>query len=143
MSDCRRQWNREDELPVYLAKPISTGANQRHKSHGMFSSVEGAYDSKTIDFDQYAVGRKGNRSSRSSSRERIVDGDFEAYEISGGTISSPGERDDGRPGVEITDQTEKDCRYEQNNGKVGLNVMCDSISAGLNLKPCSNLRIKE
>uniref|UniRef100_A0A8C1XMN7 Dihydropyrimidinase-related protein 1 n=1 Tax=Cyprinus carpio TaxID=7962 RepID=A0A8C1XMN7_CYPCA len=93
----KRQWNREDELPVYLAKPISTGPNQRHKSHGMFSSVEGAYDSKTIDFDQYAVGRKGNRSSRSSSRERIVDGDFEAYEISGGTISSPGERDDGRP----------------------------------------------
>uniref|UniRef100_A0A8C2Q0I6 Dihydropyrimidinase-related protein 1 n=1 Tax=Cyprinus carpio TaxID=7962 RepID=A0A8C2Q0I6_CYPCA len=117
MSDCRRQWNREDELPVYLAKPISTGPNQRHKSHGMFSSVEGAYDSKTIDFDQYAVGRKGNRSSRSSSRERIVDGDFEAYEISVGTISSPGERDDGRPGVEITDQTEKECRYEQNNGK--------------------------
>uniref|UniRef100_A0A8C1XRU1 Dihydropyrimidinase-related protein 1 n=1 Tax=Cyprinus carpio TaxID=7962 RepID=A0A8C1XRU1_CYPCA len=108
MSDCRRQWNREDELPVYLAKPISTGPNQRHKSHGMFSSVEGAYDSKTIDFDQYAVGRKGNRSSRSSSRERIVDGDFEAYEISGGTISSPGERDDGRPVVEITDQTEKE-----------------------------------
>uniref|UniRef100_A0A9J8CWC1 Dihydropyrimidinase-related protein 1 n=1 Tax=Cyprinus carpio carpio TaxID=630221 RepID=A0A9J8CWC1_CYPCA len=108
MSDCRRQWNREDELPVYLAKPISTGPNQRHKSHGMFSSVEGAYDSKTIDFDQYAVGRKGNRSSRT-------------YEISGGTIISPGERDDGRPGVEITDQTEKECRYEQNNGKVGLN----------------------
>lgn len=121
---------------MYLAKPISTGANQRHKSHGMFSSVEGAYDSKTIDFDQYAVGRKGNRSSRSSSRERIVDGDFEAYEISGGTIRTPGERDDGRPGVEITDQTEKECRYEQNNGKVGLNVMRDSFSAGLNLKPC-------
>ncbi len=123
MSDCRRQWNREDELPVYLAKPISTGANQRHKSHGMFSSVEGAYDSKTIEFDQYAVGRKGNGSSRSSSRERIVDGDFKAYEISGGTISCPGERDDARPGVEITDQTEKECRYEQNEEKVSLNVM--------------------
>uniref|UniRef100_A0A672SUT0 Dihydropyrimidinase-related protein 1-like n=1 Tax=Sinocyclocheilus grahami TaxID=75366 RepID=A0A672SUT0_SINGR len=101
MSDCRRQWNREDELPVYLAKPISAGPNQRHKSHGMFSSVEGAYDSKTIDFDQYAVGRKGNRSSRSSSRERVVDGDFEAYEISGGTISSPGERDDGLLNVNV------------------------------------------
>lgn len=124
MSDCRRQWNREDELPVYLAKPISTGPNQRHKSQGMFSSVEGAYDSKTIDFDQYAVGRKGNRTSRSSSRERIVDGDFEAYEISGGScISSPGEKDDGRPGAEITDQTGKECRFEQNNGKVGCNLM--------------------
>lgn len=120
MSDCRRQWNREDELPVYLAKP-STGPNQHRKSHGMFSSVEGAYDSKTIDFDQYVVGRKGNRSSRSSSRERIVDGDFEAYKISGGSIlGSRGERDDGRPGAEVPDQAGKECRYdEQNNGEVG------------------------
>uniref|UniRef100_A0A672STI0 Dihydropyrimidinase-related protein 1-like n=1 Tax=Sinocyclocheilus grahami TaxID=75366 RepID=A0A672STI0_SINGR len=110
MSDCRRQWNREDELPVYLAKPISAGPNQRHKSHGMFSSVEGAYDSKTIDFDQYAVGRKGNRSSRSSSRERVVDGDFEAYEISGGTISSPGERDDGR---QVTCRYSKECKMSR------------------------------
>ncbi len=69
---------------MYLAKPISTGANQRHKSHGMFSSVEGAYDSKTIDFDQYAVGRKGNRSSRSSSRERIVDGTLRLMRSAGG-----------------------------------------------------------
>uniref|UniRef100_A0A672LMI1 Dihydropyrimidinase-related protein 1-like n=1 Tax=Sinocyclocheilus grahami TaxID=75366 RepID=A0A672LMI1_SINGR len=128
MSDSRRQWNREDELPVYLAKPISTGPSQRHKSHGMFSSVEGAYDSKTIAFDQYAAGRKENRSSRSSSRERIVDGDFEACEISGGTfISSPGERDDGRPGVKITDQTEKECGYEQNNGKVGLHFIHNKV----------------
>uniref|UniRef100_A0A8D3BVS2 Dihydropyrimidinase-related protein 1 n=1 Tax=Scophthalmus maximus TaxID=52904 RepID=A0A8D3BVS2_SCOMX len=59
MSDCRRQWNREDELPVYLAGPIATGPNQR-KSFGMFSSVEGAFESKTIDFDNYAVGRKGS-----------------------------------------------------------------------------------
>uniref|UniRef100_A0A8C7Z602 Collapsin response mediator protein 1 n=1 Tax=Oryzias sinensis TaxID=183150 RepID=A0A8C7Z602_9TELE len=69
MSDCRRQWNREDELPVYFAGPITTGPNQR-KSFGMFSSVEGAFESKTIDFDNYAVGRKGNRTPRSGSRER-------------------------------------------------------------------------
>jgi len=56
MSDCRRQWNREDELPVYLAGPIPTRQNQR-KTYGMFSSVEGAFESKTIDFDKYAVGR--------------------------------------------------------------------------------------
>lgn len=120
MSDYRRQWNREDELPVYLAKPISAAGNQRQKSHGMFSSVEGAYDSKTIDFEQCAVGR--SRTSRSSSRERIVDGDFEAYDISGRSIiSSLRERGDGRPGVEITDQTEKESLYEQNNGEVGFN----------------------
>uniref|UniRef100_A0A8C7Z7C7 Collapsin response mediator protein 1 n=1 Tax=Oryzias sinensis TaxID=183150 RepID=A0A8C7Z7C7_9TELE len=72
MSDCRRQWNREDELPVYFAGPITTGPNQR-KSFGMFSSVEGAFESKTIDFDNYAVGRKGNRTPRSGSRERLLD----------------------------------------------------------------------
>uniref|UniRef100_A0AAQ4QCD9 Collapsin response mediator protein 1 n=1 Tax=Gasterosteus aculeatus aculeatus TaxID=481459 RepID=A0AAQ4QCD9_GASAC len=61
-----------DELPVYLAGPIATGPNQR-KSYGMFSSVEGAFDSKTIDFDNYAVGRKGSRTPRSGSRERVLD----------------------------------------------------------------------
>ncbi|KAJ0033059.1 hypothetical protein NQD34_000166 [Periophthalmus magnuspinnatus] len=72
MSDCRREWNREDELPVYLAGPISTGPRQR-KSYGMFSSMEGAFDSKTIDFDEFAVGRKGSRTPRSGSRERLLD----------------------------------------------------------------------
>lgn len=72
MSDCRRQWNREDELPVYLAGPISTGPNQR-KTYGMFSSVEGAFESKTIDFDTYAAGRKGSRTPRSGSRERLLE----------------------------------------------------------------------
>uniref|UniRef100_A0AAX7UB57 Dihydropyrimidinase-related protein 1 n=1 Tax=Astatotilapia calliptera TaxID=8154 RepID=A0AAX7UB57_ASTCA len=72
MSDCRRQWNREDELPVYLAGPITTGPNQR-KTYGMFSSVEGAFESKTIDFENYAVGRKGSRTPRSGSRERLLD----------------------------------------------------------------------
>lgn len=119
MSDYRRQWNREDELPVYLAKPISTGPNQRQKHHGMFSSVEGAFDSKTIDFDQYAVGRKGSRTPRSCSRERIVDGDFEAYEIRGGSvINSPGETDHGRSGVEVTDQTGSEVHHGENNGQV-------------------------
>ncbi|XP_067440642.1 dihydropyrimidinase-related protein 1 isoform X2 [Thunnus thynnus] len=105
MSDCRRQWNREDELPVYLAGPITTGPNQR-KTYGMFSSVEGAFESKTIDFDNYAVGRKGSRTPRSRSQERVLDtGDptgkmpSEAREES--LTNSPGERDDRRPGVEV------------------------------------------
>ncbi|XP_061762363.1 dihydropyrimidinase-related protein 1 isoform X1 [Nerophis ophidion] len=73
MSDCRRQWNREDELPVYLAGPIAAGPNHR-KSFGMFSSVEGAFESKTIDLGGYAVGaRKGGRTPRSGSRERVLD----------------------------------------------------------------------
>ncbi|XP_018551107.2 LOW QUALITY PROTEIN: dihydropyrimidinase-related protein 1 [Lates calcarifer] len=105
MSDCRRQWNREDELPVYLAGPITTGPNQR-KSYGMFSSVEGAFESKTIDFDNYAVGRKGSRTPRSGSRERVLDvgdtiGKTPSEPREGSLTSSPGERDDARTGVEV------------------------------------------
>ncbi|GLD66432.1 dihydropyrimidinase-related protein 1-like protein [Lates japonicus] len=105
MSDCRRQWNREDELPVYLAGPITTGPNQR-KSYGMFSSVEGAFESKTIDFDNYAVGRKGSRTPRSGSRERVLDvsdtvGKTPSEPREGSPTSSPGERDDARTGVEV------------------------------------------
>ncbi|XP_071389870.1 dihydropyrimidinase-related protein 1 isoform X1 [Centroberyx affinis] len=117
MSDCRRQWNREDELPVYLAGPITTGPSQR-KSFGMFSSVEGAFESKTIDFDNYAVGRKGSRTPRSGSRERLLDaGDPTSQtpsEARGGSpVSSPGERDDGRIGVEVKYSSWK----ENQNGK--------------------------
>lgn len=123
MSDCRRQWNREDELPVYLAGPITTGPNQR-KSFGMFSAVEGAYESKTIDFDNYAVGRKGSRTPRSGSRERLLDaGDpigktpGEAREGSQG--ESPGERDDTRTSAEAKYSSAK----ESENGEVGLMVL--------------------
>ncbi|XP_069023209.1 dihydropyrimidinase-related protein 1 isoform X1 [Embiotoca jacksoni] len=117
MSDCRREWNREDELPVYLAGPITTGPNKR-KSYGMFSSVEGAFDSKTIDFDNYAVGRKGSRTPRSGSQERVLDtGDpvsKTSSEVREGSLtSSPGEKDDARTGVEVKYPSRK----ESPNGK--------------------------
>ncbi|XP_039667460.1 dihydropyrimidinase-related protein 1 isoform X2 [Perca fluviatilis] len=104
MSDCRRQWNREDELPVYLAGPINTGPNQK-KTYGMFSSVEGAFESKTIDFDNYAVGRKGSRTPRSGSRERVLDagdpmGKTSSEAREGSLTNSTGETDDVHPGVE-------------------------------------------
>ncbi|KAM9314828.1 dihydropyrimidinase-related protein 1 [Pholidichthys leucotaenia] len=105
MSDCRRQWNREDELPVYLAGPITTGLNQR-KSFGMFSAVEGAFESKTIDFDNYAVGRKGSRTPRSGSRERLLDAGDPVGKTPGGARegprnSPPGEREDAPGGVQV------------------------------------------
>lgn len=123
MSDCRRQWNREDELPVYLAGPISTGPNQR-KSYGMFSSVEGAFESKTIDFDNYAVGRKGSRTPRSGSRERLLDtgdpiGKTPSEAREGSPTNSPGERDERRPGVEIRHSFGK----ESPDGKVELMIL--------------------
>lgn len=116
MSDCRRQWNREDELPVYLAGPITTGPNQR-KSYGMFSSVEGAFDSKTIDFDSYAVGRKGSRTPRSGSRERILDtgdpkGKTPGEAREGPESNSAQETNGARTGVEVRFAPEKE------NGKV-------------------------
>lgn len=119
MSDCRKQWNREDELPVYLAGPITTGPNQR-KSYGMFSSVEGAFDSKTIDFENYAVGRKGTRTPRSGSRERLLDtgdpiGKTPSEAREGSLTNSPGERDDGSPDVEVSYSSGR----ENPNGKVG------------------------
>ncbi|XP_033937136.1 dihydropyrimidinase-related protein 1 isoform X2 [Pseudochaenichthys georgianus] len=105
MSDCRRQWNREDELPVYLAGPIPTGPNQR-KTYGMFSSVEGAFESKSIDFDNYAVGRKGIRTPRSGSRERVLDagdpvGKTSSEAREGSLTNSPGDTDDQQAGVEV------------------------------------------
>ncbi|XP_030643802.1 dihydropyrimidinase-related protein 1 isoform X2 [Chanos chanos] len=124
MSDCRRQWNREDELPVYLARPVTTGPNQRQKSYGMFSSVEGAFDSKTIDFDSYAVGRKGSRTPRSGSRERILDREYfcqtanEAGDNRGGSIiSSQGDQDNGRPRAGILQPPGTDNHTSQDNGQ--------------------------
>lgn len=119
MSDCRRQWNREDELPVYLAGPISTGRNQR-KSFGMFSSVEGAFESKTIDFDSYGERKTGSRTPRSGSRERLLEtgdpiGKTPGETREGSLANSPGEREDGHPGVQVGRSS-----GEQNpDGKVG------------------------
>uniref|UniRef100_A0A8K9Y6F2 Collapsin response mediator protein 1 n=1 Tax=Oncorhynchus mykiss TaxID=8022 RepID=A0A8K9Y6F2_ONCMY len=126
MSDCRRQWNRENELPVYLAGTITTGPNQR-KSYGMFSSVDGACDSKTVDCDNFSAGRRGTRTPRSVSRDRLLDhtdGDvpetaIEASEVRavGSQVSSPGEREDVRPGVEIEYPAGRQCHSGQKNGK--------------------------
>ncbi|XP_047432907.1 dihydropyrimidinase-related protein 1 isoform X2 [Mugil cephalus] len=120
MSDCRRQWNREDELPVYLAGPITTGPNQR-KSFGMFSSVEGAYESKTIDFDNYAVGRKGSRTPRSGSRERLLDagdpiGKTPGEHREGSRSHSPGETDDARTSAEARRSSTKECSNGESEG---------------------------
>lgn len=131
MSDCRRQWNREDELPVYFAGPITTGPNQR-KSFGMFSSVEGAFESKTIDFDNYAVGRKGNRTPRSGSQERLLETGDPMGKTTGGTrqgSESNGGRDadESRAGVEVQVSFEK----TSPNGQVGITqwpIFSDHIS---------------
>ncbi|XP_044273695.1 dihydropyrimidinase-related protein 1 isoform X1 [Varanus komodoensis] len=111
MAESRSTWNMENDLPVYLARPGTTAQTPRQKYGGMFASVEGAYENKTIDFDAYSVGKKGSRTPRSGSRHDMLDdagGDncsetaSDVSEISGSAISSPSvERDYKAPGVEI------------------------------------------
>ncbi|XP_058861358.1 dihydropyrimidinase-related protein 1-like isoform X4 [Acipenser ruthenus] len=122
MNDRRGNWDKEDDLPVYLARPGTTAQTPRQKSWGMFASVEGAYENKTIDFDAYSVGKKGSRTPRSDSRE-VLDGDSfsetasDVSEVSGSVISSPGDREDKTPGVEIRYPTGKEFLQGQENGK--------------------------
>ncbi|RVE76391.1 hypothetical protein OJAV_G00007470 [Oryzias javanicus] len=78
----------------------------------MFSSVEGAFESKTIDFDNYAVGRKGNRTPRSGSQERLLETGEPMGKTTGGTrqgSESNGGRDadESRAGVEVQVSFEK------------------------------------
>ncbi|KAJ7404390.1 hypothetical protein WISP_145883 [Willisornis vidua] len=53
-ADGRRE---DEELPVYLARPGS-GAVPRQKRGGLFCSVEGAFESKTLDFGALRVGQR-------------------------------------------------------------------------------------
>uniref|UniRef100_A0A7N4PNR6 Dihydropyrimidinase-related protein 1 n=1 Tax=Sarcophilus harrisii TaxID=9305 RepID=A0A7N4PNR6_SARHA len=127
MAERKRNWNKEDDLPVYLARPGTTAQTPRQKYGGMFASVEGAYENKTIDFDAYSVGRKGSRTPRSSSRPDMMflgeTGDnfsetaSDVSEVSGSVISSPGDRDDKTPGVEIRYPVGKEMLQGPDNGK--------------------------
>ncbi|XP_005300326.1 dihydropyrimidinase-related protein 1 isoform X1 [Chrysemys picta bellii] len=125
MAERKRTWNKEDDLPVYLARPGTTAQTPRQKYGGMFASVEGAYENKTIDFDAYSVGKKGSRTPRSGSRhDMMLDGGdnysetaSDVSEVSGSVISSPGDRDDKTPGIEIKYPTGKELLQGQDNGK--------------------------
>ncbi|XP_030649217.1 dihydropyrimidinase-related protein 3 isoform X1 [Chanos chanos] len=66
MAESKRSLDREDDLPVYLARPGTTDQVPRQKYGGLFCNVEGAYESKTIDFDALSVGQRGARTPRTS-----------------------------------------------------------------------------
>ncbi|NXT32854.1 DPYL1 protein, partial [Pelecanoides urinatrix] len=124
MAERKRNWNKEDDLPVYLARPGTTAQTPRQKYGGMFASVEGAYENKTIDFDAYSVGKKGSRTPRSGSRHDMLDGGdnysetaSDISEVSGSVISSPGDREDKTPGVEIRFPLGKELLQGQDNGQ--------------------------
>lgn len=67
MASGRRGWDssHEDDLPVYLARPGTTDQVPRQKYGGMFCNVEGAFESKTLDFDALSVGQRGAKTPRS------------------------------------------------------------------------------
>uniref|UniRef100_A0A8C4J760 Dihydropyrimidinase-related protein 1 n=1 Tax=Dromaius novaehollandiae TaxID=8790 RepID=A0A8C4J760_DRONO len=124
MAERKRNWNKEDDLPVYLARPGTTAQTPRQKYGGMFASVEGAYENKTIDFDAYSVGKKGSRTPRSGSRHDMLDGGdnysetaSDISEVSGSVISSPGDREDKTPGVEIRYPMGKELLQGHDNGQ--------------------------
>ncbi|XP_059397731.1 dihydropyrimidinase-related protein 3-like isoform X1 [Carassius carassius] len=54
---------RRGDLPVYV-DPLP-----RQKHGGLFANVEGAYESKSIDFDALTVGQRSSRSPRATNRE--------------------------------------------------------------------------
>uniref|UniRef100_A0A8D0AUU2 Dihydropyrimidinase like 3 n=1 Tax=Sander lucioperca TaxID=283035 RepID=A0A8D0AUU2_SANLU len=70
MAERRGNWDKaEDDLPVYLARPGTADQVPRQKYGGLFSSVEGAFESKSIDFDALSVGQRGSRTPRTAKRE--------------------------------------------------------------------------
>eukprot|EP00061_Rhincodon_typus_P013653 g40169.t1 len=124
MAEGKRHWNKEDDLPVYLARPGTTAQTPRQKYGGMFCTVEGAYERKTIDFDAYSVGRRSCKASRSSSRQDLLSPESDGLsetasdvsEVSGSVISSPGEREEGAP-LEIKPPTGKELLQGWEQGK--------------------------
>ncbi|XP_048851371.1 dihydropyrimidinase-related protein 3 isoform X1 [Brienomyrus brachyistius] len=95
MAERKRNWDKEDDLPVYLARPGTTDQVPRQKYGGMFCNVEGAYESKTIDFDALSVGQ---RSKKEGSKE-VTSPDIER--CSPCTERLSGERQPRDSGIEI------------------------------------------
>ncbi|XP_066573110.1 dihydropyrimidinase-related protein 3 isoform X2 [Amia ocellicauda] len=101
MAERKRTWDKEDDLPVYLARPGTTDQVPRQKYGGMFCNVEGAYESKTIDFDALSVGQRSARSPKS-----IQDGsqDGRSTDSEPGSICTDkgtGGHEEGHSGIDI------------------------------------------
>lgn len=116
MASGRRGWDssHEDDLPVYLARPGTTDQVPRQKYGGMFCNVEGAFESKTLDFDALSVGQRGAKTPRSSQGSGRGAGNRPGVE--GDTRRGPGREESREPapespkpaGVEIRSATGKE-----------------------------------
>lgn len=102
MAEGKRTWDKEDDLPVYFGRPGTTDQVPRQKYGGMFCNVEGAFESKTIDFDALSVGKRSSRSSKSGSKRDISqEGRRDSEQGSIGTETGSGGLDEGDPGIQI------------------------------------------
>ncbi|KAK1787982.1 hypothetical protein P4O66_016459, partial [Electrophorus voltai] len=116
MAEGRRTMNRDDDLPVYLARPGTADQIPRQKHGGLFCNVEGAYESKTIDFDALSVGQRGSRTPRTQNKGGAAS---EARSpTSDAKCSSPNRAHDSKQMKEIKDTTDKQVPQSGNDVKV-------------------------
>lgn len=111
MASGRRGWDssHEDDLPVYLARPGTTDQVPRQKYGGMFCNVEGAFESKTLDFDALSVGQRGAKTPRSSQGSgRGVEGDTPRRGQGRDESREPAPEAPAPAGVEIRSATGKE-----------------------------------
>lgn len=99
---------------MYLARPGTTDQVPRQKYGGMFCNVEGAFESKTLDFDALSVGQRGAKTPRSSQGSGRGAGNRPGME--GDSRRGPGREESREPapespkpaGVEIRSATGKE-----------------------------------
>lgn len=99
---------------MYLARPGTTDQVPRQKYGGMFCNVEGAFESKTLDFDALSVGQRGAKTPRSSQGSGRGTGNRPVVE--GDARRGPGREESREPapespkpaGVEIRSATGKE-----------------------------------
>ncbi|KAK2873170.1 hypothetical protein Q8A67_023067 [Cirrhinus molitorella] len=91
MAERKRPDRDDDDLPVYLARPGTADQVPRQKYGGLFCNVEGAYESKTIDFDALTVGQRSSRSPRATNREELKPSKHETNFIPSHTEREPEE----------------------------------------------------
>ncbi|XP_018412494.1 PREDICTED: dihydropyrimidinase-related protein 3 isoform X1 [Nanorana parkeri] len=108
MASGNRGLERDDDLPFYLARPGTADQVPRVKYGGMFSNVEGAYESKTIDFDSLSVGQKGSRKSNAARQGASTQTQEK---------SEQGNKEEEKQGVEIKTSSGKEILQNLNDEK--------------------------
>ncbi|KAF0021820.1 hypothetical protein F2P81_025927 [Scophthalmus maximus] len=100
----------QDDLPVYLARPGTADQVPRQKYGGLFCSVEGAFESKTIDFDALSVGQRGSRTPGTARRGTGAGQEQASSPASDSQASSPGAESPVARGRRGTDSPQAEMR---------------------------------